>query len=779
MIRATLLPALILVSSKTVASMNQENIQNPPHASAHTPEYLHDITVTATRSPTPILDTPVAVFANDRSRLERRGIHAASEFLQRTPGVSFSPLGGGISTLSIRGISSLVGAGTVGVYLDDAPVQVRGLGVGGTSTNPYPMIFDIERIEVLKGPQGTLFGAGAEGGAIHFVTTDPDYDRFHAYSRVGISVTENGAPGGEAGITLNSPLRAGETALLLSGYYRSAGGWIDRFDPVREEKIKANTNLAEAGMLRGKLSTHLSDRLRATASVFYQQEEQGDSSSIWRNLSSPSDGHFRNGHVQPQPVRDRFTLYGLRVDYDTGFASLISTTSFFDRRRTGTVDYTTFSADLLGVDYRTGYAIGALASADMLNTQRSFSQEIRLQSDANSNVQWVAGLFYQNTRQTAKEAVHSPKADLLTEGIFGLSVRQLFGAPLLQPGNMVFHSLDHSRDRQIAFYGQADIALTSTLRLIAGLRIEHASSDLQNMQDGPFNGGLSGGEARHTETPVLPRAGLKYKPSRNWTLFATVSKGFRMGGGNASVPSSSCSADLNALGFTRAPDDYKSDFLWSYEAGAKGRLFDGRLFFDGSIFHMSWKDVQMQIPLSTCGFSYIGNAGTARSTGVDVRVATSPFDGFFLEGSFSYVHARYQDTVRGGVTPDLGQAILVKAGTPLPVAPWQASLAADYTFPVSNGRGYIYTEYNFGSAYAFEREGTAGYDPLVTHQNARRHASIRLGFETDKTDIAVSVDNLFNSRNRLSTFHNTIRSDLLRDIVPRPRTVSLTLTHTY
>ena len=231
------------------------------------------------------------------------------------------------SSISIRGINSTVGANTVGVYLDDTPIQVRNIYF--SSTNAYPRLFDLDRVEILRGPQGTLFGAGSQGGTVRFISPAPNLSETQIYGRGEIATTRHGSGSYEAGLAVGVPLVTDKVAIRASGWHRRDGGWIDRVDVYNPDSVlEKNANHSEATVGRIAMAFAPTENLTITPSFLYQQERSNGGSGYWMSLSDPKEGIYRNASNLGSRGKDRFGIAALSLDWELGGVDLVTNTSF-------------------------------------------------------------------------------------------------------------------------------------------------------------------------------------------------------------------------------------------------------------------------------------------------------------------------------------------------------------------------------------------------------------------------------------------------------------------
>ena len=251
---------------------------------------LQEIVVTATRHEEGLSKVPISVTALTQDAMDIRGVKDFQDVARFTPGVDID--NSGTNNISIRGIASSGGAGTTGIYIDDTPIQIRALAFNPDDT--LPKSFDVDRIEVLRGPQGTLFGAGSEGGTVRYITTQPSLTKSSIYSREEVSYTEGGAPSYEAGVAGGMPLIDGTLGVRATVWYRRDGGWIDHIDPVSLATTEKNANFDETTLIRLAAVWAPNDKLTVTPSYYYQDRYRNDVESYWPLYSNPGSNNFVN-----------------------------------------------------------------------------------------------------------------------------------------------------------------------------------------------------------------------------------------------------------------------------------------------------------------------------------------------------------------------------------------------------------------------------------------------------------------------------------------------------
>ena len=765
-----------VVNDDTIAVMHAEP-PSPRYTEASTTrgssDGLEEIMVTATRTAESAEKVPISLTAYSNKGIEDRGAHDAADLLRFIPGVTFSEVGmRDESMVSIRGINSSTGSGTVGLYIDDTPIQISNLGYA--STNTYPRLFDIDRVEVLRGPQGTLFGAGSEGGTIRFITPQPSLENYSGYDKLEIGSIDGGSQNYEVGAAAGGPILDGKLGFRVSIDYRRDGGYIDRVDQASGATIDKNANYDDAYVLRTSLLWAPVDGLKITPSVMFQETRLNDTNAYWELLSHGNT--FITGNPLASPVPDRFTLPALKIEYSLSSFDIISNTSYFSRLNNPTDDY---SLGIPGVfagvaelpefpDYR--------AFANFENGFHTFVEEARIQSNKpDAKLHWVAGVYYNQAKESSGEQIIDKDFAGLISYLYGGTLQEVTGVPLLD-GQYTYLQDFHTENRELSEFGELGYEILSGLTLTAGLRVSEIKLSASNFVTGAFNFGTLSSNTESSEHAVTPKYNLSWQIDDSNLVYTTVAKGFRPGGTNVSIGSSACTGQLNELGFSRAPDSYDSDSLWSYEIGTKNRIFGGNTEIDASVFHIQWSGIQQSIFLSTCGLTFTGNLGEAISNGFDFQL-NQRVGNFVYLAQLGYTDAFYSRNLI--INP--GSKPLVRDGDALEVQPWTVSLGAQYNFKVSDHDSYARIDYSGRLGKKLEADqdpSTSSYLGTEREVETTNLINARLGTLMNGLNLSLFVTNLANSH-PVQTGFTWGGAPYYQDITLVPRTIGVTALYRY
>lgn len=720
-----------------------------------------DIVVTATRRQEPLRKVPINVTAYSKESMDMKAIRRIDDLATITPDLHFATNAGpsfaAHNVVSIRGIESTVGAPTTGIYIDDTPIQGRSLLQA--SSSGFPDVFDLERVEVLRGPQGTLFGAGSEGGAIRFITPQPDFEKMSAYARAEGSQTAGGDASYEGGVAVGGPIVTDKIAFRASIYNRHDGGYIDRVTPDNGETTEKNINWRDVFATKVALAVRPVDGLTITPSLFYQTIDQHNPDEYWNSLTTDG-GKRKTGARAAEPEKEKLFLPSLKAELETGGIRIISNSSYFRRSEAHTYDETSYISDLFfGTPYV--YSKGDTPSPEyVVNRQKEFTQEVRIQnSDGAARINWTVGVFYTHRKQSAYEGnvdgsqVVAEELAPLLDGIYGLKENV------------------ESRENEIAGFANLDVNLTSKLKAQLGVRVSHNKLSYSEVDDGPINGGYTAYQGKQKETPVTPKFGLSYQLNRDSMVYFSASKGFRSGGAQASVPKSFCSTDLGTLGLDSTPQSYKSDSVWAYELGMKNKLFGGKVTIDASVYRINWSNRQQSVELPTCGFSYISNFGSVTSQGIDFAATARVARGFTMGVNLGYDDVR----VDGDEYEPASSTLIARKNDRIGDAPFVATLTGDYEAPIGDrSTFYAHADYTYRSHAARPDPETYSYDVLLPGAPANDYLTVRAGIRFDRFDISVFAKNLTNDLKALGKSDDFVGSELLYETGYRPRTVGAT-----
>ena len=749
---------------------------------------MAEITVTATRREESLSKVPISVSAFSQETMDEKGVKDITDLVRFTPGVSIDQTG--TNAISIRGISSSGGAGTTGIYIDDTPIQMRSLGFNPDDT--LPKTFDLDRVEVLRGPQGTLFGSGSEGGTVRYILTQPSVTKDSTYVKSEVSFTQYGDPSYEAGIAQGGPIVDGVLGFRVSAWYRKDGGWIDRVDPTTRAIVDKDANTDESLVLRLAAMWKPVDTVSVTPSFFYQNRQEHDDSTYWPAYSDPDSGHFNNANPDRNPVPDKFWLPALKIEADLGKARLISNTSYFHRDETTGYEGTVYNLSFYqGLGWPAAVAVLGFplpflhpdeyplidtsgvhlppgltnyrSPATVLNQQRSVTQEIRLESnDPTSRLTWTVGAFWQLTRELSLEEIHDPMLNDLLENFFGDNALDIFGEDILPNGDS-YYNINTTHDRQLAGFGEFTYSLTDQLKLTLGGRIAKTSFDITHFTDGPENfgptltaAGVPGTlSASEHETPFTPKAGVSYQMDPNHLFYFTYAKGFRVGGANPPLPSY-CMDDLIAEGYAsgQAPATFKSDSTQSFEIGSKDS-FANIFRVATSIYYIKWNDIQQNVYTpGDCGLQFTDNLGKAVAKGFDLQ-ADATLGAFTLEAAVGYTDARFVATSKNNLAID-GDAISGQSainGSPGANPPWNVALGLQYNFTAASHPSFARFDYEFASRNPWlapiQDPNSSQYSkfpvPVSYTLPSTTFVQFRTGTSFGGWQVSLFVDNLLNS----------------------------------
>jgi len=787
---------------------------------------LQEVVVTAQKREANIEDVPFSVSATSQQQIINSGSQNLIDLARNIASFSVADLGPGQSQMAIRGISSgqvirdQPGVKEqVGVYLDESPISVA-------LFTPDLELFDLDRFEVLRGPQGTLFGAGSEAGTVRYITHQPDLGRFEAFTDASYENVEYGDRGGMVRGAFNVPL--GDTAAArLVLYYHHLPGFIDAIQPGGEAKQDVN----DGDRVGARLSFlwKPNDSLSITPRVVYQELTTNGYPRVdlYNILANPyttvapvTIGNLQQYTQQREGLLDQFLLTDLDVAWNFGPATLTSITSYTHRdvrvlrdatQLTGSVTF-----DALGIPDQASVRLSSpLYDRTGLNV---LSQEVRLASNGTQNIDWLIGGFFQHVDRHYGQNLPTPGYDALVG-----APSQAFGTPTAD--TPFYSDLSYSL-KQYAAFGEATWHVTNQWAITAGLRYYKFTEDKNLLFGGAFGfvpQGIPGqtcttGTGPPTTNPCVPQSTpastdssgtsprfiVSYKPTDDAQLYAQAARGFRLGGINDPINLTLCTGNDVAIFGHQA--SWKDEKTWDYELGAKTQWLDKRVTFNLDVFYSDIKDLQATTTAGSCSSRIVFNVPTARSAGVEMELFARPNINWDFGVTASYIDAKLTSSVTSTPTP--GTTVVVGGladGNRLPTAPkTQAAAYLGYTLPVSNQRDFFanFTVQYVGSSFSqFENE-QPGFGNICTGcpnaanpYAARLDAfggqlstnsftfnpelpsytigNLRLGLKTDRWQAAFYVNNLWDETARTALDYERLRTARLGYLTNQPRTYGL------
>ncbi len=681
--------------------------------------------------------------------LERLDAQTSENYLKMVPGVSLNKENADRSDPSIRGIATetrfQTTARATGIYFDDIPLSDPFIPISQPDLNP----FDLARVEVLKGPQGTLFGSTALAGAIRYITQKPAPGHFHGKVAGSLSSVSEGDRQPFAAAMLNVPL--GKSAALRGvTVYRRDPGYVDDLR-MGEKDIGAIRQHHE----RVQGLWHVTDALQLAGTYLEQSSDQYD--SPYADQRERLEHGNANG---PSPMRSQFDVANLVASYDFTRARLLSSTSVQSKQ----ADLKLEAARTLGVE-QTGVPVYATADTH----SQGFTQELRLTSPTSDGMwDWMIGAWYLQSEQQYDQVVPNPAL-----GAQPPSLPLPLPLPLPVPGAaaedlQLTTSHFHSRGTERAVFGDVTCKL-GHLALTVGGRFYRTELQSHNVSRGLLILATSGmpeqvNDDALEEQGFNPRASISLHLSDRFMLYGLASKGFRFGGVQLLPPSL-----IQSGGGSQQSNTFKSDKLWNYELGARSEWFHRRLRFDAAAFYGSWQDLQITRIDSTGLFTFVQNIGAAHTQGVEISVEARPLGDLTLSSAAAFIDARTDEALQ---TAD-GD---VPAHTRLPGTPgFQIANRIAYERRFRNwdpGISVIHSHIGRSPNNLFATEQLGGYDTL----DLRAHVGL-ITFSL-KPDLALAVTNLTDVRGVAGVYADPAVA--AKDFYfVTPRTLSLTLSLTF
>lgn len=687
---------------------------------------LDEVVVTAQRREERLIDTPTSVTVLDASEMSKLGVTSIPDFGDSVPGMVVNSTGAGNTQITLRGVTTGIDIGaTTAIYYDDVP-----LGPQASFFTPDPSLVDLERIEVLRGPQGTMYGISSMGGLIKYVTKLPDLVNFGGNVQVGASDIQNGGVGYNFAAAVNIPIIDNVLGVRATAFETHDGGYIDNVQLGKSDVNSANTYGGRLDVLF-KPTDELSIRL---GGLLQRLERKGQATADYDFDGQPAAGALDQIRYSPESFISNLNLVDATVSYNFGPVKLTSISSYQDFDDQNTIDLTPLIVPLLR-QYFNVDNYSTVAARATLNFAK-VTQELRLASDGGEWVDWVVGAFY--SHQSESHYQYFLATDLSRQDV-------------ADPGLLTATS--PGRSDEVAGFGDLTVHLTKQLDVTGGIRYARVTIASDTVNTGLFSGNGTPYEVASDHVPTY-LADARYHLSQDQTAYLRYATGYRPGGPN--------SVGINlATGALVGPAQYESDSLKSYEVGYKAAFADGRFVLDWDAYHINWSNIQVET--SSGIYAFVENApGGASISGTELALTARPVRDLALSAS-----AAYQDAFLRQASLALGAF----AGERLPNVPHlTGTLGADYTFghgglEPSVGGSFRYVDARWSSF----NDSTYPQYHLPDYAIVDLHGGIHLG----SVDGQLYLRNVFNKCAQMAAA--TGSSPYAQVTIMQPRTIGFNL----
>jgi iron complex outermembrane receptor protein len=782
----------LVVSAPFVFAADAQAQQDPLTSSDDV--FIEEVTVTARKREETLQDVPISIAARTESAMRQLGLTSLEDVSGTVASFSVQNLGPGQSVVAIRGTSAgkqdrdLPGIKEqVGVYLDESVISL-------SLFTPDLDLFDLNRVEVLRGPQGTLFGSGSLSGTVRYITNQPELDETYGAAELDFHTIDGGGSGGYGKAMYNMPMTE-NSALRIVAYYDALPGWIDAWQPNGTLKKDVNDGKRAGGRMSMRFEP--SENLVITPRMVYQKVEvdgynREDFFNILGNEYTTTRPKVSFGKNQQytqfdEKFSDEFTLADLKIEYDFGSVNLTSITSYTDRKILAGRDAGALTSSITGGSIGLPENVYTLdAPLDDRTKVSGWTQELRLDGETD-HFAWVVGGFYSDfTRDYGQE--------LLVSGFTELTGIPTKGDYIAPTDGLYWSALSYDF-KQLAFFGEATWAVSDQFDLTAGVRYYDFDESRVQTFDGIFaDPGTTRGDAK--ADGFAPRIIADFEINDNVSVNGQVSKGFRLGGLNDPLNLPLCTPE-DAATFG-GNDNFGDESLWNYEVGLKSVLMGGRATFNTAVFYQDISDLQAVLLAGSCSSRIVYNVPEAHSAGIEVEFAAQQTDRFDWAITASYINAELDSSVTS-TGPDGAVTILagLKEGNRLPSVPeFQGAASATYTIPMDSGwETYItglvqyvgdrvtqFGDYDPGFGFVnmlgFEEAGGGTIGGPLTQSSFTFDwelpdyitANARVGFRNDRWDVAFYVNNFTNEQAYLALDQERGSRARVGYLVNQPRT---------
>ncbi len=773
-----------------------------------------EIIVTARKRAEDLKSIPLSVSAVSADSVRTQRIVDFEDLSRAVPNVQFnSGAMEGVTNISIRGVSSTAGTATVGTYIDDVSVTVPNLFYEG---NAEPRLPDLDRIEVLRGPQGTLYGDSSEGGTIRYISRAPNLTAYSADLTGDVSNTYRGGTNWAVIGDVNLPLVEDKFALRIAASTTYDSGWINHYTQALADYAPVGGGtLADKGVNWDRTdAVHIiakyqpTDDLTITPAFYYQKFHAHDSSAFY--IQTPGLGIYDQDKQVREYDNDAFGVASLTVEKRLGFADLTSVTGGFERDHNRQEDGTFFNSTVFATVFLAGLPgacpvacaplpnpvdpsitpqdainiISNLPSAVKLDTRTlQFTQELRLSSPDNGpgqKLHWVGGVYFawQKVHNVDFQQIRGLNSTFLN--IYGETLEQSSAETAYNggvPNTVLFpNNVDEADDRtyhsvQYAAFGQVDYDPIPSWHVGVGGRFDYYREHFNSVEYGFYQiGNISPYTQKSNATSFTPKFTLSHDFGRQETVYASAGEGFRLGGPTGPIvfgPGTVCAQDFAAINQTTQPTQFGSDSLWTYELGSKGSYFGNRLSVNAAGFFTTWHNIQQQIYLPICGYYFTENVGDARIYGGEIEADLRLTDALKLDASASADSAKITKSINPLNVPVGANLVDVPVDSFTVGAVYDRALREDLDFRARID--YAYTGYSYGS---YETVNPVGQPNLNYYNPAYGVLNASISLTKGRYVFSLYAKNILNDQTLIQTPEiNTV----YQGYTVHPRVIGLTI----
>jgi len=696
---------------------------------------VSEVVVTARKRSERVQDVPATVNVIGAAQLEQTHVTQLTDIGAYVPGLQIDSQGTpGLTQISIRGIAPLSSGATVGTYIDEAPVGATSGTAQRSGAQSLDLLpYDVDRIEILEGPQGTLYGANSLGGLIKYVLTTPHLDQTEV--RMGadaMGISGSGELGGGGRLMINTPLIDGKLGIIASGAIEQTPGFIDNSTTGQKDQ-----NGVEQASLRFAMLYQPTNNLSIKLGALYQYIDAKGNSTVALNPTTlrPISGGLADNDALPNTFERQLFHYSAEINLDLHWAKLLSATSYSDDRDIQTIDYTPETGELF---YLAGGAPAdnVVRFPSNLDLQK-YTQEFRLTSTNGQRLEWLVGAYITYEKGTDSQIIYDETAT-------GAPVPGLYPALVAELPSIY---------REYAGFGSATYHFSDRFDLTAGVRYAENVQDFSQITSNSVLGPAADIPGHSSQGVATYNVSPSFHVTKDIMAYARVASGYQAGGPNEALPG--------------VPPSVAASTLENYEIGLKSDFWERRATFNVAAFDLEWSDIQLNAVTQT-GIDYTANGGAARSRGVEADGVVNPVHGLQLGAEATYTDATFTESA-----PDVG----VLSGARIPYIPqWAGALTADYRRAlnadwyahVGVGLRLVGTRYSVGPASAdqFKTPGYQALDANMDLSNARY--TIRLYIKNLTDERAYLTD---------SAETNALTGQLMQveGAIIQPRTIGLSL----